>query len=63
VLDPHDCVVSKLVAGREKDYLFVMALIDAGLVDPGVLADRAETVDVANGVRQRLRDGISSHEG
>jgi hypothetical protein len=29
LLDPHDCVVSKLVAGREKDYLFA-ALIDAG---------------------------------
>src|SRR2546429_9495915 len=37
LLDPHDCVVSKLVAGREKDYAFAAALIDTALTDPGVL--------------------------
>jgi hypothetical protein len=63
LLDPHDCVVSKLVAGREKDYQFAFALIDAGLIDPEVLAERAESVDVADAVRERVRDWIASQQG
>jgi hypothetical protein len=59
LLDPHDCVVSKLVAGREKDYSFALALVECGLIDPGVLAERIGTVDVAPAVRQRLRNWIS----
>ena len=59
-LEPHDCVVSKLVAGREKDYEFAAALIDAGLIDPGLLAMRAEAVDVAPLVRRRLNEWIAS---
>lgn len=60
LLDAHDCVVSKLVAGREKDYQFAFALIDAGLIDPEVLAERAESVDVADAVRQRVHDWIGN---
>jgi hypothetical protein len=60
LLDPHDCVVSKLVAGREKDHLFGGALIRHGFVDPAVLAERVETLDVPDAVRQRLRNWISS---
>lgn len=44
-LDPHDLVVSKLVAGREKDYRFARALIDAELVDPDVLRERAQQLE------------------
>lgn len=39
-LDPHDCVVSKLVAGREKDLVFAEALIVHGVVEPAVLVER-----------------------
>jgi hypothetical protein len=60
LLDPHDCVVSKLVAGREKDYHFANALIEHGLIDPAVLAERAETVEVSDALRHRLRNWISS---
>jgi hypothetical protein len=60
LLDPHDCVVSKLVAGREKDHLFAGALIRHGLIDAAVLAERVETLDVPDAVRQRLRNWISS---
>jgi hypothetical protein len=60
LLDPHDCVVSKLIAGREKDYAFAHALIDHRLIDPAVLAERAETVEVSEALRQRLRNWISS---
>jgi hypothetical protein len=60
LLDPHDCVVSKLVAGREKDYAFAHALIDQHLIDPAVLAERAETVEVSEALRQRLRSWIAA---
>jgi hypothetical protein len=39
-LEPHDCVVAKLVAGREKDLAFARALLRERLVDPAVLIDR-----------------------
>jgi hypothetical protein len=39
-LEPHDCVVAKLVAGREKDRAFAAALIRAGLVEPETLIAR-----------------------
>ncbi|GAA3748358.1 hypothetical protein GCM10022225_35440 [Plantactinospora mayteni] len=61
LLDPHDCVVSKLVAGREKDFVFTAALIRCGLIDPKVVAERIETLDVPPAVRQRLRDWIAYH--
>jgi hypothetical protein len=40
-LDPHDLVVSKLVAEREKDFDFARALIIAGLIDIEILLARA----------------------
>lgn len=58
LLDPHDCVVSKLVAGREKDFAFAAALIKRQLVDLAVISDRIETVDVPTAVLQRLRSWI-----
>lgn len=39
-LEAHDCVVSKLVANRQKDREFGAALIQAGLIDPAVLSER-----------------------
>jgi len=44
-LEPHDCVVAKLVAGREKDRDFAAALIREGLVVPEVLIDRIRALD------------------
>ena len=49
-LDPHDCVLAKLLAGREKDLTFATALISAGLIDPGVLSERLGTLDDAHPV-------------
>jgi Nucleotidyltransferase of unknown function (DUF6036) len=63
LLEPHDCVVSKLVAGREKDHAFADALISSRLVDPRVVAERIETVDVAPAVRTRLRNWIAAYLG
>ena len=58
VLEPHDCVLSKLAAGREKDYEFAAALIDAGLIDPAVLVERVETMPVSSGLRRRILDWV-----
>lgn len=43
-LDKEDLCVAKLCAFREKDQNFVAALLDAGLVDAGVIAQRLHTV-------------------
>ncbi|WP_434741129.1 DUF6036 family nucleotidyltransferase [Micromonospora sp. SH-82] len=61
-LDPYDCVVSKLVAGREKDTIFADALIRAGLIDPEVVAERIEMVDVDLLVLERLRSWIAIYQ-
>jgi hypothetical protein len=45
-LEPHDCVTSKLVAGRAKDYEFAAALVKAGLIKLDVLARRVEQLDI-----------------
>lgn len=51
-LDPHDLVVAKLVARRQKDYVFATALLDAGLVDRDVLLERVELVDSAHAINR-----------
>lgn len=57
-LDVHDLVVSKLVAGREKDLAFAAALIKQQLVDVDTLLERAGTIDRPEGVRERVRAHI-----
>ncbi|WP_432983937.1 DUF6036 family nucleotidyltransferase [Dactylosporangium sp. CA-233914] len=58
-LEPHDCALSKLAAGREKDHAFVAALLDAGLINADVLAERAETMDVPPVALRRMLDWLS----
>jgi hypothetical protein len=65
-LEPHDCVASKLVAGRAKDYEFAAALVKAGLVKLDVLAKRVALLEIDGATRagivtwtggqRRLRD-------
>jgi hypothetical protein len=43
-LDKEDLCVAKLIALREKDRNFVAALLDAGLVNPDLIAARLSTV-------------------
>lgn len=57
-LEPHDLVVSKLVAGREKDITFATALIEHGFVAVATLHERAEMLDQPNAVVRRVRDLI-----
>lgn len=57
-LEPHDLVIAKLVAGREKDHEFADALIGRGLVDPEVLIERVETLPVVGAIKRRVRTFI-----
>jgi hypothetical protein len=50
-LEPHDCVVAKLVAGREKDLAFARALLRGRLVDPTVLIDRVRLLPAGEHAR------------
>jgi len=43
-LERHDLAVSKLIAGRPKDYEFVDALLEAGLLDLELLRQRFDAL-------------------
>lgn len=57
-LDVHDLAVSKLVAGREKDLLFIRGLLKHGLANPArieeLLRALSATADILSLVRARL---------
>jgi hypothetical protein len=58
-IEAHDLVVSKLVAGREKDVDFATALIAAGLVDPATLLRRAENLPGPRALAKRVQASIN----
>jgi hypothetical protein len=58
-IEAHDLVVAKLVAGREKDIDFAIALIKAELVDYGTLLDRANLLNKPGAVIKRVRSAIA----
>lgn len=60
-LDPHDCVISKLVAGREKDLAFGSALVRAHLIDLDILTERLTTVSAHPIVIERVQIWIEAH--
>ncbi len=53
-LEPHDLVISKYVASREKDRDYVRAALRHRLVDPSVLLDRLAETPVDAPTRERL---------
>jgi hypothetical protein len=62
-LDPHDLVLSKLVANREKDIEFADAVIAARLVEVGRLIELAAALPIPEGVRRRVRATIQRVSG
>jgi hypothetical protein len=63
-LEPHDCVVAKLVAGREKDRAFAAALIREGLVEPETLVARVRAVSgVGTGSIDRMEAWVRRQVG
>jgi hypothetical protein len=53
-LDPHDLCAAKLMAHRPKDFDFVRALIEAGLIDGELLGQRVASINV---------DAVESDQG
>ena len=58
-IEAHDLVVSKLVAGREKDIGFAEALLHAHLVSADILRERADLVPRPGAVVKRVRASIT----
>ena len=52
-LEPHDLVVSKLVAMREKDRIFATELVKAGLVSVETLQARTAMLSSATALQRR----------
>lgn len=60
-LEPHDCVLAKLVAGRPKDLEFGAALVGAGLTDSDTLVERSSRMpDVDRRTVDRIRSWLAS---
>lgn len=53
-LEVHDLVLSKCVAGRERDWEYAAAALNAGLVDADVLLTRVPDLPVADDLRAHL---------
>lgn len=60
-LEAHDLVVSKYVAGREKDDRFCRAALKHGLVRADVLLERLVATDVEAALRARIEAKIAVH--
>jgi len=60
-LEPHDCVVSKLVAGRWKDRDFAGALLRERLIDADVLIERIGLTSVSHDQKARLARWVDDH--
>lgn len=58
-LEPHDCILAKLVRFDEKDIRFAYALVRAGLIDLDILQDRAGTLPAHPAVIDRIRNWIN----
>jgi hypothetical protein len=58
-MEPHDCVISKLFAGRDKDFEFSDALVMAGLADIWTLYARTNALSRASAAdRARIFDWL-----
>jgi hypothetical protein len=57
-LEPHDLVLSKYAAGREKDARFVRAALAHHLVDAAVLLARLPALPVDDALREHIRRRI-----
>jgi hypothetical protein len=59
-LEVHDLVISKAVAGREKDRVFVREVIRHGLVDRDTLLDRLAGTPLDTATRRRLHQRLDA---
>ena len=59
-LEPHDCILAKLVRFEEKDVDFAVALVRAGLIDLNILANRVGTLPADPACIDRIRNWIDA---
>lgn len=59
-LEVHDLLISKAVAGRDKDRTFVREAIRHGLVQAGTLRERLAETAIADDVAARVRAWIDA---
>ena len=59
-LEPHDCILAKLVRFDEKDQNFAVALVKAGLIDLDTLAERVETLPSHPANIERIQEWITA---
>jgi hypothetical protein len=54
-MEPHDLIVAKLAAGRERDVEYARAALEAGIVDAGLLHERVELLQVNEALHEHVR--------
>ena len=59
-MEPHDLVVAKLCAGREKDVEFVRGLVESEIVSRALLLQRLQTVTAPEPIVQIARQRLAS---
>jgi hypothetical protein len=59
-LEPHDMAAAKLVAGRDKDKPYVVAMLRAGIVVAPVLAERIAALPIPAERREPLRAWLAT---
>jgi hypothetical protein len=59
-LEPHDLVLAKCVAGRERDWQFARDALAASLVDVGVLLARITSLPISPERQQYLRRTLNA---
>jgi hypothetical protein len=59
-IEPHDCVLAKLVRFDDKDVNFAVALVGAGLIDLNILGQRAGSLPAHPAVIERIRTWIAA---
>jgi hypothetical protein len=57
-LEPHDLFVSKLVAWREKDQLYLAAMLGHKLAKPAIISTRIHELPVSDSERQELDERL-----
>jgi hypothetical protein len=54
-LEPHDLVLAKCVAGRERDWAYARTALSSGLVEVEVLLSRIDVLPVSADIKERIR--------
>jgi hypothetical protein len=59
-LEPHDCILAKLVRFDEKDLRFAVALVKSGLIELDTLVERVGTLPTHHANIERIRNWIDA---